>query len=220
MADHRCRKRNDDDHEGGDTDDRAVGVPVMVGSRTSMSRPVGQEEAMTEFHGSRRTVTQSIESEASRDEVVGVLVEATRIPEWAPAFVDRVTGDARSGWLATKDGQDFALRVVVDQGAGTVDYLREVGPRTRGWGLRQGGAPTRGRKRHRDDFAVAARGESDRHRGDVGSGTGCARRPRRAPLNSASTTLPRSDVVQAAGGEVFGPGGWALISSANLRNFG
>ena len=70
---------------------------------------------MTEFHGSRRTVTQSIESEASRDEVVGVLAEATRIPEWAPAFVDRVTGDARSGWLATKDGQDFALRVVVDR---------------------------------------------------------------------------------------------------------
>ena len=30
MADHRCRKRNDDDHEGGDTDDRAVCVPVMV----------------------------------------------------------------------------------------------------------------------------------------------------------------------------------------------
>jgi len=92
---------------------------------------------MTEFHGSRRTVTQSIESEASRDEVVGVLVEATRIPEWAPAFVDRVTGDARSGWLATKDGQDFALRVVVDQGAGTVDYLREVGPG------REGGAYVR-----------------------------------------------------------------------------
>jgi len=87
---------------------------------------------MTEFHGSRRTVTQSIESEASRDEVVGVLAEATRIPEWAPAFVDRVTGDARSGWLAT---------------------------------------------------------------------------------------LPRRDVVQAGGAEVFGPGtgGWALISSANIR---
>ena len=49
-----------------------------------------------------------------------------------------------------------------------------------------------------------------------------ARRPRRAPLNSVSTTLPRSDVVQAAGGEVFGPGpdGWALISSANTRNSG
>ena len=83
---------------------------------------------MTDFAGSRRTVTQSIQSEASCDEVVGVLAEATRIPEWAPAFVDRVTGDARSGWLATKDGQDFALRVVVDQGAGTVDYLREFGP--------------------------------------------------------------------------------------------
>jgi hypothetical protein len=83
---------------------------------------------MTEFAGSRRTVTQSVESEASRDEVVGVLAEATRIPEWAPAFVDRVTGDARSGWRATKDGRDFALRVVVDEGAGTVDYLREVAP--------------------------------------------------------------------------------------------
>ena len=83
---------------------------------------------MTEFAGSRRTVTQSVESEASRDEVVGVLAEATRIPEWAPAFVDRVTGDARSGWRATKDGRDFALRVVVYEGAGAVDFLREVAP--------------------------------------------------------------------------------------------
>ncbi len=83
---------------------------------------------MTESHSSRRTVTQSIESEASPDAVVGVLAQAPRIPEWAPAFVDRVTGDARSGWLATKDGRDFALRVMVDQSAGTVDYLREVAP--------------------------------------------------------------------------------------------
>ena len=102
-------------------------VPASTRPATD-NRPLCQEEAITDFHGSRRTVTQSIESEASRDEVVGVLAEATRIPEWAPAFVDRVTGDARSGWLATKDGQDFALRVMVDQGAGTVDYLREVGP--------------------------------------------------------------------------------------------
>jgi hypothetical protein len=83
---------------------------------------------MTESTTSRRTDTQSIECEASPAQVVGVLADATRLREWAPGFVDRVTGDARSGWLATKDGRDFALRVVVDEMAGTVDFLREVAP--------------------------------------------------------------------------------------------
>jgi hypothetical protein len=83
---------------------------------------------MTDSFGSRRTETQSIESEASPDQVVGVLADATRLHEWAPGFVDRVTGDAQSGWRATKDGRDFALRIVVDQSAGTVDFLRQVAP--------------------------------------------------------------------------------------------
>jgi hypothetical protein len=38
----------------------------------------------------RRTETQSIESEADPDVVVGLLAQPNRIPEWAPAFADTV----------------------------------------------------------------------------------------------------------------------------------
>jgi hypothetical protein len=75
-----------------------------------------------------RTETQSIESNASCRAAFGLLAGPARIPEWAPDFADRVTGDARSGWRAAQDGRDFALRVVADEHSGTVDYLREVAP--------------------------------------------------------------------------------------------
>lgn len=77
---------------------------------------------------SRRTTTQTVECDAAVEEVIALLADPRRIPEWAPAFADRVTGDARSGWRVTKDGRDFELRVVVRRDAGTVDYLRQVAP--------------------------------------------------------------------------------------------
>ncbi|MHB8293772.1 MAG: SRPBCC family protein [Acidimicrobiales bacterium] len=76
----------------------------------------------------RRTETLSIESEADPDAVVGLLAEANRIPEWAPAFADTVIGDDRSAWRAMKDGRAFDLRVVVSRDSRTVDYLRELAP--------------------------------------------------------------------------------------------
>ena len=83
---------------------------------------------MADIPSPTRTETQSIESEAAVAAVLTVLVDATRIPEWAPAFADSVSADTVSGWRATKDGRDFALRVAVNQDAGTVDYLRELAP--------------------------------------------------------------------------------------------
>ncbi len=44
------------------------------------------------------------------------------------ARADRVTSDSQSGWRVVKDGRDFPLRVVVDQVAGTVGYLRQIAP--------------------------------------------------------------------------------------------
>lgn len=82
----------------------------------------------------RRTETQSVETAAAPDAVLALLADPRRIPDWAPAFADAVSGAAQSGWWARKDGQDFALRVPVNKEAGTVDYLREVAP---GW---EGGA--------------------------------------------------------------------------------
>lgn len=73
-------------------------------------------------------MTQSIEAAAEPAAVVALLADPTRIPDWAPAFADAVTGDDQSGWRATKDGQGFTVRVVTQRDADTVDYLREITP--------------------------------------------------------------------------------------------
>ena len=75
-----------------------------------------------------RTETQSIETDAPVEAVVAVLADPTRLPQWAPGFADQVRSDGESGWQATKDGRDFALRVAANEEAGTVDYLRQVAP--------------------------------------------------------------------------------------------
>jgi hypothetical protein len=75
-----------------------------------------------------RTETQSAETDAPAADVLAVLTNAARIPQWAPAFADEVSGDSRSGWLVTKDGQAFTFRVAAVPAAGTVDFLREVAP--------------------------------------------------------------------------------------------
>jgi len=74
------------------------------------------------------TETQTIESHADPAAILALLANPCRIPDWAPAFADSVTRDGQSGWRATKGGQDFTLRVVTSQDAGTVDYLREISP--------------------------------------------------------------------------------------------
>ncbi len=94
------------------------------------------------------TETQIIESTATVVTVVELFANPTRIPEWAPAFADRVSGDVRSGWEATKDGRNFPLRVAVDRGSGTVDYLRHVTPD------REGGAYIRGVPRPGDGSVI------------------------------------------------------------------
>ncbi len=82
----------------------------------------------TRSSGTPRTETQSAESDAPVANIVALLADAGRLPEWAPAFADEVRGGARTGWQVTKDGRTFALQVAVSQDAGTVDYLREVAP--------------------------------------------------------------------------------------------
>jgi hypothetical protein len=75
-----------------------------------------------------RTQTRSIESAAEPEAVLGLLADARRLPEWAPGFADAVEGDPRQGWKVTKNSDAFEIRVVVQQEARTVDYLREVAP--------------------------------------------------------------------------------------------
>jgi catechol 2,3-dioxygenase-like lactoylglutathione lyase family enzyme len=77
-----------------------------------------------------RTHTASAESDADPADVLAVLGDPRRIPEWAPAFVDRVEGEP-GAWQAVKGDTRFALEVETSA-AGTVDYLREVQPGRRG----------------------------------------------------------------------------------------
>lgn len=82
------------------------------------------------------TETQSIECASPPAAVMRLLADASRLPDWAPGFVDAVShGD--DGWHARKGTRSFPLRVVVQSGVGTVDYLREVAPG------REGGAYVR-----------------------------------------------------------------------------
>jgi hypothetical protein len=76
----------------------------------------------------RRTETRAIEANVDPTAVVAVLADGRRAPEWAPGFADQVEGDGQSGWTVTKDGERFGLRIVVDETAGTVDYLRAIAP--------------------------------------------------------------------------------------------
>jgi hypothetical protein len=95
-----------------------------------------------------RTATRSVETEAEPGAVVSLLADVRRVPEWAPAFADEITGDAESGWRVTKDGRTFSLRVAVSADAGTVDYLREIAPG------REGGAYLRSVPRPRGGSVV------------------------------------------------------------------
>jgi hypothetical protein len=75
-----------------------------------------------------RTQTRSLDTEADPGAVLKLLADARRLPEWAPAFADEVTGDHAQGWKVTKDADAFDISVVVQPQARTVDYLREVAP--------------------------------------------------------------------------------------------
>ena len=57
-----------------------------------------------------RTATQYVESDVAPDAVWALLADPRRIPEWAPAFADSVSGDVGSGWRVAKEGRDFAMR--------------------------------------------------------------------------------------------------------------
>jgi hypothetical protein len=81
---------------------------------------------VAETPGLTHTDTQSVESDGTVAAAVAFLVDASHVPFWAPAFADLVPRDESSGWRATKDGRNVELRVVVNQHAGTVDYLRGV----------------------------------------------------------------------------------------------
>jgi hypothetical protein len=73
-----------------------------------------------------RTVTRTIESNASVDHLHAILADAKNIPRWAPLFADEVTQSEDGTYQVTKDGSTFTMQVPVNQSLGTVDYLRAM----------------------------------------------------------------------------------------------
>ncbi|HSY12757.1 MAG TPA: SRPBCC family protein [Verrucomicrobiae bacterium] len=81
---------------------------------------------------STRTITRSMESDLDPEIVLSVLNDPARLPEWAPAFADKVEHNPQSGWRVTKGGDTFNVQVNVSTVAGTVDFLREMAGGKRG----------------------------------------------------------------------------------------
>ena len=115
-----------------------LGTPALTRACRGSAYPVAavtSRASRLEHYSSgvvTRTATQYVESDVAPDAVWALLADPRRIPEWAPAFADSVSGDVGSGWRVAKEGRDFALRVAVSVDARTVDYLREIGPGTEG----------------------------------------------------------------------------------------
>ena len=79
-----------------------------------------------------RTVTRSIETDASLALLLDVLQDASAIPQWAPAFADQVKAQSDGRYAVTKGPNSFRLRVAVERSSGCVDYLREMEPGVEG----------------------------------------------------------------------------------------
>ena len=74
-----------------------------------------------------RTVTRSIDVEASPDLVLDVVRDPARIPTWAPAFADSIEPNG-DGWRVTRNSLAFQVRVKVDLATRCIDILREIAP--------------------------------------------------------------------------------------------
>lgn len=75
-----------------------------------------------------RTITGAVETDAEPGRIYSILTDPSRIPEWAPAFADRVERVDENAWRVRKDDATFPLRAVVSEQSRTVDYLREIAP--------------------------------------------------------------------------------------------
>lgn len=74
-----------------------------------------------------RTVTVAHETDGDPARIIEVLADAHNLSHWAPAVADEAAPTSGERWLVRKDADEFELRVVVNEGAATVDYLRQLG---------------------------------------------------------------------------------------------
>ena len=74
-----------------------------------------------------RTMTQTVETDATPNSILKILEDPKRIPEWAPVFADKVERDRANAYRVTKGEAVFPLEAVVERASRTVDYLRVSG---------------------------------------------------------------------------------------------
>jgi hypothetical protein len=75
---------------------------------------------------SQQTVTRSIELPVDRAQVLSLLIDASRTPEWAPVFAEKITHVEGDRWLRRKGDRELDLILIHNEASGTVDYLRDL----------------------------------------------------------------------------------------------
>jgi Polyketide cyclase / dehydrase and lipid transport len=81
---------------------------------------------------SSQTVTRAVESDFEPGEIYKVLAEVSNIPKWAPVFADAIERIDDTHFSVTKNGANFGMELLVNEAAGTVDYVREMPINRRG----------------------------------------------------------------------------------------
>ena len=81
-----------------------------------------------------QTVTRVIATDVEPFPIYRVLADASNIPKWAPVFADALELVNPTQYQVTKNGETFALEVILHSSAHAVDYLRHM------TGGRRGGA--------------------------------------------------------------------------------
>lgn len=71
--------------------------------------------------------TRSISIAAAPTQVLEFVGDARNIPRWAPGFASAIRRDG-ARWILTGAGGEFAIALVANLEAGTVDVLRDVDP--------------------------------------------------------------------------------------------
>jgi hypothetical protein len=79
-----------------------------------------------------QTVTRATESDREPAAIYEVLAEVSNLPKWAPVFADAVERVSERRVRVTKGAEAFQVEVLLNEAAGTVDYVREMSNGRRG----------------------------------------------------------------------------------------
>jgi hypothetical protein len=74
----------------------------------------------------QQTTTLAIESNVEPTVIFVFLSDVVNIPKWSPVFADEVERIDEFRCLATKSGTSFEFEIHKNEGARTVDYIRQM----------------------------------------------------------------------------------------------